>query len=112
MSDSLEKIFASYKPEMGDSEKYMADLEKKLIVAEYFKRERRKLKISASIACIIGTIIGGIAVAFFLTHPIDVPDINFMNWFSENFHLVIAIVLGCSTIGVLIVSYLDKEEII
>jgi len=108
MNDSLEKIFAGYRPDLGDSDKYMAELEKKLIVAEYFKRERNRLRFTAVVACIIGSIVGGIAVTFFFTHPVDIPSFDFSYWFSTNFKLIIPVVLGCTFLGWFTAYYLEK----
>ena len=109
MNDSLEKIFAEYRPQMGDSKKYMAEIEKKLEVAEYFKKERRHLKLAAVVACIAGSVVGGIVVTFFFTHPIGLPDFNFIKWFSGNIWTTITVALGCSALGYITAYYLDKD---
>lgn len=111
MNDPLQKVFSEYRPEMGDREKYMAELEKKLVVARYFKRERRRLRLTAIAMTIAGAIVGGVATAFFLTNPVEIPQLNFMDWLSANFSMTLAITAGCAILGYLAACYMENEEV-
>ena len=71
--DTLKQIFQEFQPDMGDSEQFMEQLNKKLIAMDFVKQEQqkhlRRYKYMVLVAFIVGIIFGGGVFAFMLTHP-------------------------------------------
>lgn len=108
---SLEKIFADFKPDLGDSTRYMEELDRKLEAVEHLKEcyriQRRKTRIAAAIAFLAGMILGGIALIFSTTHHIAIPDAGSMKIDMET--VVIFLGIAAITVGI-VFSYLSFEE--
>ncbi len=70
---TIEDLFAQYQPDMGDRNKYMKQLAKKLEAAEYAKRYReaqtkryRRMMVAVFIS---GIVTGAIGIVLVLSHP-------------------------------------------
>ena len=70
---AIEEMFARYQPDLGDSEKYMDALSKKLEAVEYVKRYqeeqvRRHRKMMVAVFA-MGVLTGAIGIILTLLHP-------------------------------------------
>ena len=97
---ALEELFLANKPHFDDSDAFMASLTKRLDAVEYLKqyqeRTIRRYKMMMVAAFVVGIISGGVAIAFVLSTPIQVPLVSFqvqtgfLLWLSENSRLIAA----------------------
>ena len=96
---ALEELFLANKPEFDDKEAFMASLTKRLDAVEYIKQYQeatiRRYKMVAVVAFFAGLVVGGIAIAYLLASPTDVPLFNFdthnifvLEWFCGNSCLI------------------------
>jgi hypothetical protein len=78
---ALEEMFARYQPDLGDSEKYMEALSKKLEAVEFVKQYqevqvRRHRKIMALVFA-MGVLTGALGIILTLLHPFwTLPPVN------------------------------------
>ena len=96
---ALEELFLAHKPHFEDSDAFMASLAKRLDAVEYIKQHQEatihRYKTAMVVAFLAGLIVGGIAIAYLLTSPTDVPLFNFdshhlffLEWLCGNSRLV------------------------
>ena len=96
---ALEELFLANKPEFDDKDAFMASLTKRLDAVEYIKQYQeatiRRYKMVAVVAFFAGLVVGGIAIAYLLASPTDVPLFNFdthnifvLEWFCGNSRLI------------------------
>ena len=96
---ALEELFLANKPEFDDKDAFMASLTKRLDAVEYIKQYQeatiRRYKMVAVVAFFAGLVVGGIAIAYLLASPADVPLFNFdthnifvLEWFCGNSRLI------------------------
>ena len=96
---ALENIFLAQKPHFDDSDAFMASLTKRLDAVEYIKQHQestiRRYKMAMVVAFLAGIVVGGIAIAYLLTSPTDVPLFNFdthnifvLEWLCGNSRMV------------------------
>ncbi len=83
---ALEELFLANKPQFDDKEAFMASLTKRLDAVEYIKQHQeatiRRYKMAVVVAFIAGLIVGGIAIAYILSTPMDVPVFSFKTQFA------------------------------
>ena len=83
---ALEELFLANKPQFDDKEAFMASLTKRLDAVEYIKQHQeatiRRYKMAMVVAFIAGLIVGGIAIAYILSTPMDVPVFSFKTQFT------------------------------
>ena len=83
---ALEELFLANKPQFDDKEAFMASLTKRLDAVEYIKQHQeatiRRYKMAMVVAFIAGLIVGGIAIAYILSTPMDVPVFSFKTQFA------------------------------
>ena len=83
---ALEELFLANKPRFDDKEAFMASLPKRLDAVEYIKQHQeatiRRYKMAMVVAFIAGLIVGGIAIAYILSTPMDVPVFSFKTQFT------------------------------
>ena len=83
---ALEELFLANKPQFDDKEAFMASLTKRLDAVEYIKQYQeatiRRYKMAMVVAFIAGLIVGGIAMAYILSTPMDVPVFSFKTQFA------------------------------
>lgn len=101
---ALEELFLAQKPHFDDSEAFMASLNKRLDAVEYIKQHEaatiRRYKLAMVLAFVVGIISGGVALAFMLSMPADVPLFTFkahtavLTWFSENSRFLVTTALS------------------
>ena len=102
---ALEELFLAHKPHFDDSDAFMASLAKRLDAVEYIKQHQeatiRRYKTAMVVAFLAGLIVGGIAIAYLLTSPADVPLFNFdshhlffLEWLCGNSRLVTVTVIS------------------
>ena len=101
---ALEELFLAQKPHFDDSEAFMASLNKRLDAVEYIKQHEaatiRRYKLAMVLAFVVGIISGGVALAFMLSMPADVPLFTFkahtavLTWFSENSRFIVTTALS------------------
>ena len=101
---ALEELFLAQKPHFDDSETFMASLNKRLDAVEYIKQHEastiRRYKLAMVLAFVVGIISGGVAIAFMLSMPANVPLFTFkaqtaiLTWFSENSRFIVTTALS------------------
>lgn len=101
---ALEELFLAQKPHFDDSEAFMASLNKRLDAVEYIKQHEaatiRRYKLAMVLAFVVGIISGGVAIAFMLSMPANVPLFTFkaqtaiLTWFSENSRFIVTTALS------------------
>ena len=101
---ALEELFLAQKPHFDDSETFMASLNKRLDAVEYIKQHEastiRRYKLAMVLAFVVGIISGGVAIAFMLSMPANVPLFTFkaqtaiLTWFSENSRFLVTTALS------------------
>jgi hypothetical protein len=95
---ALEELFLANKPQFDDKDNFMASLTKRLDAVEYIKQHQeatlRRYKIAMVVAFLSGLIVGGIAIAYILSTPMDVPVVSFktqftlLQWLIENSRII------------------------
>ena len=101
---ALEDLFLAQKPQFDDSEAFMASLNKRLDAIEYIKQHQeaaiRRYKLAMVLAFVVGIISDGVAIAFMLSRPAEVPLFTFkthtaiLTWLSENSRLLATVILS------------------
>ena len=109
---ALEELFLAHKPQFDDNEAFMASLSKRLDAVEYIKQHQeatiRRYKMAVVVAFLAGLVVGGIAIAYLLTSPADVPLFNFdthnifvLEWLCGNSRLItVSAISLMMTIGI------------
>ena len=95
---ALEELFLANKPHFDDSDAFMASLTKRLDAVEYIKQHQeatlRRYKMAMVVTFLSGLIVGGIAIAYILSTPMDVPVVSFktqfalLQWLVENSRII------------------------
>ena len=108
---TLEELFLANKPHFDDRDNFMASLTKRLDAVEYIKQHQeatiRRYKMSMVVAFIAGLIVGGIAMAYILSTPMDVPVFSFktqfalLQWLIDNSRLITVTAISLlTTLGI------------
>lgn len=108
---ALEELFLAQKPHFDDKEAFMASLTKRLDAVEYIKQHQeatiRRYKMAMVVAFIAGLIVGGIAIAYILSTPMDVPVFSFktqfalLQWLIDNSRLITVTAISLlTTLGI------------
>jgi hypothetical protein len=108
---ALEDLFLAQKPHFDDSDNFMASLTKRLDAVEYIKQHQeatiRRYKMAMVVAFIAGLIVGGIAMAYILSTPMDVPVFSFktqfalLQWLIDNSRLITVTAISLlTTLGI------------
>ncbi len=110
---ALEELFLAQTPHFDDQDTFMASLSQRLDAVEYIKQHQeatlRRYKLAMVVAFLAGIIVGGIAIAYLLTSPTDVPVFNFdthylffQEWLCGNSRLVTVTAISLLlTIGII-----------
>ena len=110
---ALEELFLAQTPHFDDQDTFMASLSQRLDAVEYIKQHQeatlRRYKLAMVVAFLAGIIVGGIAIAYLLTSPTDVPVFNFdthhlffLEWLCGNSRLVTVTAISLLlTIGII-----------
>ena len=101
---ALEELFLAQKPQVDDKEAFMASLTKRLDAVEYIKQYQeatiRRYKMAVVVAFIAGLIVGGIAIAYILSTPMDIPVVSFktqftlLQWLIDNSRIITVTVIS------------------
>lgn len=117
---ALEELFLAQTPHFDDQDTFMASLSQRLDAVEYIKQHQeatlRRYKLAMVVAFLAGIIVGGIAIAYLLTSPTDVPVFNFdthhlffLEWLCGNSRLVTVTAISLlMTIG--IISFIGNVQ--
>ena len=108
---TLEELFLANKPHFDDRDNFMASLTKRLDAVEYIKQHQeaaiRRYKMAMVVAFIAGLIVGGIAMAYILSTPMDVPVFSFktqfalLQWLIDNSRLITVTAISLlTTLGI------------
>ena len=108
---ALEELFLAQKPHFDDSDAFMASLTKRLDAVEYIKQHQestiRRYKMAMVVAFIAGLIVGGIAITYILSTPMDVPVFSFktqfavLQWLIDNSRLITVTAISLlTTLGI------------
>jgi hypothetical protein len=108
---TLEELFLAHKPHFDDRDNFMASLTKRLDAVEYIKQHQeatiRRYKMAMVVAFIAGLIVGGIAMAYILSTPMDVPVFSFktqfalLQWLIDNSRLITVTAISLlTTLGI------------
>ena len=95
-NDTFTQMLADYHPDLGDSEKYMTQLNKRLEAIEaakhYYETERRRNRSHMIVAFVTGSITGVVLTIYLLLHPLFVsfsPRVpHFMGWLADNASMI------------------------
>ena len=110
---ALEELFLAQTPHFDDQDTFMASLSQRLDAVEYIKQHQeatlRRYKLAMVVAFLAGILVGGIAIAYLLTSPTDVPVFNFdthhlffLEWLCGNSRLVTVTAISLlMTIGII-----------
>ncbi len=110
---ALEELFLAQTPHFDDQDTFMSSLSQRLDAVEYIKQHQeatlRRYKLVMVVAFLAGIIVGGIAIAYLLTSPTDVPVFNFdthhlffLEWLCGNSRLVTVTAISLLlTIGII-----------
>ena len=109
---ALEELFLTHKHHFDDGDAFMASLTKRLDAVEYIKQYQeatiRRYKMAVVVAFLAGLIVGGIAIAYLLTSPTDVPLFSFktqfvlLQWLCDNSRMVsVAAISLLMTFGII-----------
>lgn len=110
---ALEELFLAQTPHFDDQDTFMASLSQRLDAVEYIKQYQeatlRHYKLAMVVAFLAGIIVGGIAIAYLLMSPTDVPVFNFdthhlffLEWLCGNSRLVTVTAISLLlTIGII-----------
>lgn len=100
----LEELFLAQKPHFDDNEAFMASLNKRLDAVEYIKQHQeaaiRRYKLIMVVAFVVGIISGGVAMAFVLSLPAEVPLFMFntqsasLLWLSKHSRIIVTTALS------------------
>ena len=100
----LEELFLAQKPHFDDNEAFMVSLQKRLDAVEYVKQHQeaaiRRYKLIMVVAFVVGIISGGVAMAFVLSLPAEIPLFTFnaqsatLLWLSEHSRTIITTALS------------------
>ncbi len=101
-------MLADYRPDLGNGEEYMTQLNKRLEAIEaakhYYETEHRRNRSRMVVAFVSGSITGVALTVYLLLHPLFVsvtPHVpHFMGWLAENASLLLS-VGAIATISVL-----------
>ena len=101
---ALEELFLAQKPHFDDSDAFMASLTKRLDAVEYIKQHQeatiRRYKMAMFVALVVGIISGGVAVAYILSTPMEVPvftiksQFSLMLWLGEHSRFITVVAIS------------------
>ena len=100
----LEELFLAQQPHFDDNEAFMASLQKRLDAVEYIKQHQeaaiRRYKLIMVVAFVVGIISGGVAMAFVLSLPAEIPLFMFnaqsasLLWLGEHSRIIVTTALS------------------
>lgn len=106
-NETLKAMLANYQPNLGDSDKYISNLQRRLdaieTVKQMYETERRKIRNRLIVAFVSGGI-AGVAMAFYIMlHPIApiTTDQLPAQWMVANVNIIVK-VLAITVFSVLI----------
>ncbi len=107
-NDTFTQMLADYRPDLGNGEEYMTQLNKRLEAIEaakhYYETEHRRNRSRMVVAFVSGSITGVALTVYLLLHPLFVSVTlrvpHFMGWLAENASLLLS-VGAIATISVL-----------
>ena len=99
-NDTFTQMLADYRPDLGDVEEYMTQLNNRLEAIEaakqYYETERRRNRSHMIVAFVTGSITGVAMAIYLLLHPLFVsvsPQVpHFMGWLVDNLSLLLTAV--------------------
>ncbi len=103
---SLEEIFSTYQPELGDRDEYMKSLSRKLeaveLVKHYYEQQARRYKIAVIFALVLGIFIGGVGISLITMFPSELPIFTF----GARHHLLVFLEEHSRSILLMLISLL------
>ena len=121
----LQEMLADYYPDLGDSDEYMANLQRKLetveAVKQLYETERRRTRSQMAVAFASGGLTGAIAAVCFLLHPIDIanptaqPPLKLFGWLTAHSGMVtqtllVATISVCAAVAVTQLYSIAKRD--
>ena len=92
-------MLEDYRPDLGDGNEYMAQLQRKLeaveAVKQLYETERRRTRSQMAVAFASGGVTGAIVAVCFLLHPIHIanpaaqPGLKMFGWMLEHADLLV-----------------------
>lgn len=122
---TLQKMLEDYRPDMGDGNEYMEQLQRRLeaveTVKQLYETERRRTRNQMAVAFASGGVTGAIAAVCFLLHPIHIatpaaqPGLNLFSWMLEHSDilvpaLTVAILAVCAAVATTQVYGILKKD--
>lgn len=96
---TLQKMLEDYRPDLGDGNEYMAQLQRRLeaveAVKQLYETERRRTRGQMAVAFASGGVTGAIAAVCFLLHPIHIadptaqPGLKLFSWMLEHSDILV-----------------------
>lgn len=118
-------MLADYHPDLGNSDEYMTELQRKLEAVEAAKQlydtERRRNRSRLVVAFASGGVTGVVAAVYFLLHPIDIahpaaqPPLQLFGWLTEHSGMVtqtllVAAISVCAAVAVTQIYSIAKRD--
>lgn len=92
-------MLEDYRPDLGDGNEYMAQLQRKLeaveAVKQLYETERRRTRSQMAVAFASGGVTGAMAAVCFLLHPIHIanpaaqPHLKLFSWMLEHSDILV-----------------------
>ena len=92
-------MLEDYRPELGDSNEYMEQLQRRLetveAVKQLYEAERRRTRSQMAVAFASGGVTGAMAAVCFLLHPIHIanpaaqPGLKMFGWMLEHSDILV-----------------------
>lgn len=96
---TLQKMLEDYRPDLGNSNEYMEQLQRRLetveAVKQLYETERRRTRSQMAVAFASGGVTGAIVAVCFLLHPIHIanpaaqPGLKIFSWMLEHSDLLV-----------------------
>ena len=118
-------MLEDYRPDMGDGNEYMEQLQRRLeaveTVKQLYETERRRTRNQMAVAFASGGVTGAIAAVCFLLHPIHIatpaaqPGLKLFSWMLEHSDilvpaLTVAILAVCAAVATTQVYGILKKD--
>ena len=118
-------MLEDYRPDLGDGNEYMAQLQRRLeaveTVKQLYETERRRTRSQMAVAFASGGVTGAMAAVCFLLHPIHIanpaaqPGLKLFSWIQEHSDILVpalsvAILAVCAAVAAIQVYGIVKKD--
>ena len=118
-------MLEDYRPDLGDSNEYMEQLQRRLeaveAVKQLYETERRRTRSQMAVAFASGGVTGAMAAVCFLLHPIHIanpaaqPGLKLFSWMLEHSDilvptLTVAFLAVCAAVAAIQIYGIVKKD--